>query len=637
MNLVSIDGLAKTLSAEPLFADLSLGIDEGERLGLVGNNGAGKTTLLKVLSGELEPDSGTLAFKRGLRVSLLEQRPVFLPDDSLRTFLYSGKATGIREYAAYTKLLEEKGHTAEAERLHRSLDAAGDAELEHRYLSLCTELGLADPEARLADFSGGMVKKAAIARCLAPRSDLILLDEPTNHLDIETIEWLEKRLGAGPFAFILVTHDRWFLDSVCSSILEIEGGKVYRHEGNYSAFLEGKAERLANLEKADSRRIARLRIELEWLNRGARARAGKSRRRKEKIRGMAAAGLERAASMEAFQSGESRLGRKVLELKELSKGYGGHGLFSGFSYEFTRGDRVGIVGPNGAGKTSLLDLIAGRKEADSGNIERGETLRIAYFDQSSSDLDPDMTVLDCVRSHAEILRLADGTALTAEQLLERFLFPREAQGLKIARLSGGERRRLGLVRLLAGSPNFLLLDEPTNDLDIGTIELLEDFLESFQGCVVAVSHDRAFLDRIASFLLVFDGEGGLREFPGSYSEWREVAAEEEAGRAAAESASSAAAGGGAASSGVSGANAGREAPEGAAAAKKKLSFAERREFDAILGELDSLEAEKAGLEALFGSASPDPARLAAANKRYAELGSLIEARTLRWEELSERA
>jgi ATP-binding cassette subfamily F protein uup len=626
VNLISIDGISKTLGESPLFEGLTLGIDEGERLGLVGKNGAGKSTLLKVIAGSLEPDSGSIARKRGLRVSILGQRPEFEPGTTLRAFLRGGEATGIASLALYERLLAApQGGSAgrEIEALHTELEASGELDLEHRYLSFCTELGLADPEARLDTFSGGMLKKAAIARCLAPKSDLVLLDEPTNHLDIETIEWLEKRLSGGRFAFILVTHDRWFLDAVTSSMLEIEDGAVYRHEGNYSAYLEGKAERLANLEKADSRRIAKLRIELEWLNRGARARAGKSRRRKEKVRAMAADGLSRAASMEGFQTTESRLGRKVLELKAVSKGYGAKPLFLDLSYEFTRGDRVGVVGPNGVGKSTLLDLLVGRKAPDSGAILRGDTLRVAYFDQTSSSLDPAMSVIDCVREKAEVLRLKDGTALSPEQLLERFLFPRGNQGLRISRLSGGERRRLELVRILAESPNFLILDEPTNDLDIETIELLEDFLESFAGCVVAVSHDRAFLDRIASFLLVFDGRGGLREFPGSYSEWREIRAEEEA--EATEEAG----------------NVPPDAPRArapeVAAGKKKLSFAERREFDSLLGEVEALEDEKMGLESLFGSANPDPARLAAANKRYAELGNLIDMKTRRWEELAERA
>jgi ATP-binding cassette subfamily F protein uup len=646
VNLISIDGISKTLGEAPLFESLSLGIDSGEKLGLVGKNGVGKSTLFKVLIGQLEPDSGSIARKRGLSVSFLAQRPVFEKGETLRGFLRRGESTGAVAFARYEALLARGGDKAaerEAAALRAELESSGDIDLEHRYLSLCSELGLGEPDALLSTFSGGMLKKAAIARCLAPASELILLDEPTNHLDIETIEWLERRLSSGGPAFVLITHDRYFLDSVCTSILEMEGGKVYRHPGNYSAYLERKAERWASEEKADSRRLANLKIELEWLHRGARARAGKSRRRKEKIRDMAASGKEEAASMEGFQTGERRLGRKILELKNVSKGYDGSPVISGLSYEFTRGDRVGVVGPNGAGKTTLLDLVVGRKAVDSGLVDRGETLHFAYFDQTSAQVDLSVTVVDYVKEHAELIRLTDGTVLTAEQLLERFLFPKALQSLRLSRLSGGELRRLELVRLLATSPNFLLLDEPTNDLDIETIELLEDFLEGFPGCVLTVSHDRAFLDRIAGFLLVFDGKGNIREFPGTYSEWKEESRVEEieaalkAAQAVRETdrGPTKAAAGGSATEADRGA--GATVAGAAIAAKKKLSFAERREFEGLLGELDGLEAEKARLEAFFSSPSPDAEELKASNRRYEEVGALIDSKTRRWEELSERA
>jgi ATP-binding cassette subfamily F protein uup len=626
-----MDGVAKTLADSPLFEELSFGIDEGERLGLVGANGAGKSTLLRVILGDLEPDAGIIARKRGLAVSVLPQTPAFEAGSTLRSFLRGGEATEISGFRRYEALAAAGADSLEYRRLHDELEASGGLDLEHRYLSLCTELGLEEADAPLVAFSGGMLKKAAIARALAPQSDLVLLDEPTNHLDIATIEWLERRLLGASFAFVLVTHDRWFLDAVCRGILDIERGRVYRHDGNYSAYLEDVAERWAALEKADSRRLAKLRVELQWLGRGARARAGKSRRRKERIRDMAAAGLVRGSAMSGFQTTESRLGRKILELEAVSKGYGEKRLFDDFSYEFTKGDRIGIVGPNGCGKTTLLDLIAGRVPEDSGGIHRGETLRVAYFDQTSSDLDPAMSVIDCVRERAEILRLKDGTSLTASQLLERFLFPRDSQGLSIGRLSGGERRRLGLVRLLAESPNFLLLDEPTNDLDIETIELLEDFLEGFQGCVVVVSHDRAFLDRVASFLLVFDGRGGLGEFPGSYSDWLDSGGAEDPEGAAGTAGDRPSSGRPAQTVGADDGQA-----EGQAE-KKRLSYAERREFDALLDEVEALEAERAELEAFFGSASHEPVELEKATRRYTELGGLIEGKTARWEELAERA
>ncbi len=636
MNLISLDGVSKTLKDAPLFRELSLGIDSGDRMGLVGRNGSGKSTLLRVISGDLDPDEGRIAHKRGLRIAVLPQRPQFTPTATLRDFLLEGESPEIKLLRAYERLLapgagssaqaqEDISRERELSRLHAALEADGALDLEQRYASYCSELGLPPLPTPMATFSGGMLKKAALARTLAPQSDLLLLDEPTNHLDVETIEWLERRLLASGVAFILVSHDRWFLDAVCNSMLEIEQGRVHRHPGNYSAYLARKAERWAALEKADSRRLTKLKIELEWLNRGARARAGKSRRRKEKIRGMEADVLERGPQLEEFSALESRLGRRVLEFEAVTKRYGSTTVIEGFSYEFSKGDRVGVVGPNGVGKSTLLDLAAGRREPDEGRIIRGETLRLGYFDQLGSLVDASTSVLDFVRERAEVLRMRDGSVLSAEQLLERFLFPREFQELPIARLSGGERRRLELVRLLAESPNFLILDEPTNDLDIETIELLEDFLDDFRGCVLVVSHDRAFLDRVASFLLVLDGSGAVREFPGNYGEFREREAE----------ASLVGAPFSAEHRGSDNPCAPAEPPS--RAARARLSFAERCEFEAILPEIEALEAEKAALEALFASSAPDPAALAKGSRRYAELGLLIDAKTRRWEELAERA
>ncbi|MCX7024517.1 MAG: ABC-F family ATP-binding cassette domain-containing protein, partial [Spirochaetes bacterium] len=530
MNLVSMDSAAVALKDGFLFEDLSFSLDEGSRIGLVGRNGAGKTTLLRLLAGELAPDRGSLSRKRGLAASVLLQRPAFEPGATLRDFLFDGTAREIRLVGDYEALLHghPDGHSPERERemarLHRDVESAGAFDLERRYASLCSELGLDDLSRPMETFSGGMVKKAAIARCLAPRSDLVLLDEPTNHLDVETIEWLERRLCSAPFAFVLVTHDRWFLDATCRTILELDRKRIFVHPGNYSSYLERKAGRYATLEKAESRRLANLRIELEWLGRGAKARAGKSERRKERIREMVAGAPERERGMDAFSSAASRLGRKVVELASASKSYGAKVVLEPLSYDFQSGSRVGIIGPNGAGKTTLLDLVAGRITPDSGTVERGSTVRVALFDQTAAWIDRGLDILSFVREHAELIRMVDGSVLSAEQLLERFMFPRDLLETKVGRLSGGELRRLQLVRLLAGAPNVLLLDEPTNDLDIDTIELLEDYLEGFPGCVLAVSHDRAFLDRVADSLIVLDGSGAAESFPGSYSDWREASA-----------------------------------------------------------------------------------------------------------------
>lgn len=617
MNILSMSGAAVALKDGYLFEDLDLGLKAGEHIGLVGKNGCGKTTLLRLIAGRLEPDRGSLARRRDLAISSLEQIPQFEPGVSLSEFLYSGDAPEIR-----LRLMLKTARGRELARVEKELEALGPVPLENRYASLCAELGLADMEKPLATMSGGEVKKAALARTLAPKSDLVLLDEPTNHLDLDSIEWLETRLLNAGFAFVLVTHDRWFLDAVADAILEIDRRRVFRHPGNYSAYLERKAERWASLEAAEQRRAANLKIEMAWLMRGARARATKSERRKDEIKAMQASVLERPASNFVFSSAESRLGKKAVKIDKLGLRYGERRILKPFSYEIAPGARLGVVGPNGCGKTSLLDMIGGRLEVGEGSIVRGDTVRISYFEQDGDSIPQGISVLDYIRDHAERLRLSEGAAQDAALLLERFGFDRDFQALPVERLSGGERRRLQLVRILAEAPNFLLLDEPTNDLDIETIEALEEFLEGFQGCIVAVSHDRAFLDRIARFLLVIEPGGKVSPFNGSYLEWREARsdrAESPGPRKA-----------GAALQGT--------AAAGAAPARrpKKLSFVERRELEGILPRIDELESEKANLEALFARAGAAPQDIRAGQLRYHEVLALIESLSLRWEELAQK-
>ncbi len=622
VNLITLDAVSKTLGEDPLFEGASLAIDSADRIGFVGRNGRGKSTLLRILEGSLEPDSGTVARKRELTVCVLEQRPSFVDGELLRDFLYSGNST-LATLLAERRRLEASLGQAHSRRNHAFdrvealIDAAGGQEYERNFVSLCTELGLGDPEAPLASMSGGMVKKAALARALAPKADLLLLDEPTNHLDIESIEWLERKLLQYQGGFVLVTHDRWFLDAACSSIMEIDRRGVYKYPGTYSDYLARRIERVANLEKAESRRLTVLKRELAWLARGARARATKSERRKDSIRDMQAQGLQRESVMDGFSSTARRLGKKILVLKQVAKAYGAKPVLSSFSRDFKAGERVGLIGANGSGKTTLLDIVAGRLQPDSGQVDRGENTHFAYFDQSAAAIDPSLSLLGYIREKAERIAMADGSVLSPEQLLERFLFPRAVQDLSLSRLSGGELRRAQLVRLLADSPNFLLLDEPTNDLDIDTIELLEDYLSDFPGCVLAVSHDRAFLDGLADSLIVLDGRGGGREYVGRYADYRafEAEAEEEAVAKRREAA---------------------EPPVPRSREKKGLSYAERREFEGILDEISELEREKTELEAFFSSPSPNGEVLEKSNRRYGELLGLVEARTARWEYLAAR-
>jgi len=625
MNLLVLDRLGVALKDGYLFEDLSSGIEEGERIAIVGRNGSGKTSLLKLVAGTLVPDKGRVARKRGLEVSVLEQSPPSPSGTTLAEFLYLGEAPEIAHARKRRASPSNVGSTPGTDEDER--EAYGPIDLESRYQSLCAELGLDDQDADVGDFSGGMAKKAAIARALAPRSDLLLLDEPTNHLDVESIAWLESRLAGRGGAILFVTHDRWFIDAVATGILEIEGRRVFSHPGNYSDWLGRRAEREAAQEKAESRRLAKLKIELAWLARGAKARAGKSERRKEVIRGMQASGLVRETAAGRFSAVAVRLGKKGVEFRAASKAYDGRPVLRAFDWDFLPGARIGAVGPNGSGKSTLLALTAGILEPDSGAISRGETLRIGLFDQRGESLYPNASLIDIVRDKAERIAMGDGTTLTAEDFLERFGFPRSFQSMSVARLSGGERRRLQLVRLLADSPNVLLLDEPTNDLDIAKIELLEDWLDDFGGSLLVVSHDRAFLDRTVESLVVLDGAGGLNTFPGGWSDWMAArsADSESAFSAGERAADKPAIGDRKPGEAVKAASRGREA---------RLTWAERRELDGLLDLISSLESEKALLEAHFASASIGERDRACDAKRHAELESLIAAKTARWEELA---
>ncbi len=620
MNIVSLDGVSKTLIGTPLFQNVSLGIEEGERIGLVGRNGAGKSTFLRVLSGALEPDDGTLARKRGLRVAVLPQSPAAPPGAKLAEFLYGGDSGLVRLVREYEAAVSGRAamDARAVEALHARMEAEGGFLLERRYASLCTEFGLPDVDASMDGMSGGMIKKAALARCLADDADLVLLDEPTNHLDLAAIELLERKLESSAFAFVVVTHDRAFLDAVAGRILEVERSQVFSYPGDYSAFIEMKNERWNALEKADSRREAILKIEMKWLMRGARARATKSERRKGVIKDMQAAALERPVPMGSFSSKSKRLGKKVLGLKGVAKRYGERLVFEPFTYEFVKGDRIGVVGPNGSGKTTLLGLIAGTLEPSEGSVDRGVNTACSYYGQTAAGLPMDLTMLEFIRSKAELTNMGDGSTLDPERLLERFLFDRTMHDQRLATLSGGELRRLQLVSVLAEHPNLLILDEPTNDLDIDTIELLEEYVEGFDGCVIVVSHDRAFLDGATTTTIAIDGSGRAVLYPGPYGEYREYLDAEADARAEAEKAETVR----------------RSRDRGDAAGKaRKPTWAERKEYEGILDEIQALEDEKAALEAVFSSGVSGE-EMDRAGRRYAELGPLVEARTARWEELA---
>lgn len=710
MNILALRSVTLSLKAGPLFEDVALDMDENDHFGLLGRNGSGKSSFLRLLAGLLESESGAIEPFRPLAVSYLPQNTEFPEGCTIRSFLYGGHATEIRarlrasdiedheaatDYFAYFKTGANIANgtstgtatqsatptmtgtaagtsgwegimsgTEPVDRLYRGGDRTREnpSSLENRYRAILRELGLTDPEAPLARLSGGERRKAALARALAPGSDLLLLDEPTNHLDLDTIEWLEDRLAARPGALVLVTHDRWFLDSVADSILEIADRRVHRHPGSWTEYQTRRAERMLTLAKAENRRLANLKIELAWLMRGARARATKSERRKREIATMRETLLPPTERRMTFTSAETRIGKKACIFRDTSVHFGDRPILSHFDYELGPGARVGIAGPNGSGKTSLLRLIESSLAPSSGQIELGATVRLSHFRQTSDHIPARITVLDYIREHAEHFTLPGLPTLDATLLLERFGFERDFQNRSASTLSGGELRRLMLVRILAESPNLLLMDEPTNDLDIETIEALEEYLEEFPGTLVVVSHDRLLLDKLAVELLVFEGEGRVEKFKGTHLEWREA-------RKSATGPGTNLQGGGKTSSALSGTERGatraplsqgvrtengdssgesaqggdeRDAGStasgrtGSGARKKGLSYKEKKELDSLMPEIEALEVQKAGLETIFQSSSPDPARFAEANRQYEAIVTRIEIATARWEELASR-
>ncbi len=636
MNLVSLSDVSRAVNEGPLFSGVSTGIEEGERIGLVGPNGCGKSTLLALLSGRHSPDTGTIARKRDIVMSVLDQEPRFDEADTIRDFLYRGDNPLLALVRDYERSLAELKDAEDREfaRLSHEMEERGGFALEQRFASFLQELGIVELDRPMRSLSGGMVKKVALARTLAPQSDLVFLDEPTNHLDMDTIEWLENTLLSWPAAVVLVTHDRWFLDTVCTHIMEIDQKAVRKYEGSYADYLARLETREQEAQGREGKRQSILRVELEWLKRGPKARGGKDKKRKERIHQLQDAGRDESggcAAASGFSSAQTRLGSRVLELEGIKKVRGDKTVIASWTCKLTRGDRIGIVGPNGSGKTTLLDLIAGRLKPDVGSIALGETVRVGYFDQHTEGIDPSKEVLDWITEVAERITLGDGTTLSAEQFLERFGFPRRMFREDLGRLSGGELRRLALLRLLATAPNVLLLDEPTNDFDVQTIALLEDYLTGFNGCVLAVSHDRAFLEGLADSLWILDGAGGIRSFSGTWSDWRNLR-DDEAAAAATRTAEAAAK-----TDSIA-----KTATESSSGARKKtgLSWREERELEQLLVDIEAMEEEKTALETAFADPSSalakDPAAMKSSQERYAALAALIERATTRWEDLASR-
>ena len=533
MHYVSAEGLGKSYGVQPLFRDISLHLSEGDKIALVARNGAGKSTLLKILAGREPPDEGRVWIHKDVTVASLDQETPLDPERSVLENIFHHDHPVLNAIRGYEALLEEPG--GDPRRLTAAIalmDELGAWQFEAKVKQILGKLQIRGGTQPASTLSGGQRKRVALAKTLIDagfehRHTLLILDEPTNHLDVEMIEWLEHYLSQEKVTLFLVTHDRYFLDQVCTEILELDDGRLYRYRGDYTQFLEQKAAR-EDAERASVGKARNLlRKELDWIRRQPRARGTKSRARIDayhELREKASARKEEGNV--SLQLRMSRLGGKVLELKKVYKAFGDRVILRGFDYTFKKGERIGIIGSNGAGKSTFLNILAGAEAADSGKVNRGDTVVFGYYHQQGLAIREDQRVIEFVRDIAEYFPLADGTKLGAAQFLQLFLFPPEKQYTYLSMLSGGERRRLLLLSILFRNPNFLLLDEPTNDLDIQTLGVLEQFLEDYAGCVVIVSHDRYFMDKLVDHLFVFEGGGRIRDFPGNYSQYREALSEE---------------------------------------------------------------------------------------------------------------
>ena len=590
--LLSAEHISKSYGTRTILDDVSLYLEPGQKLGVIGINGTGKSTLLRILAGAEEPDGGSVSRDPNVRLDYLPQQPDFDPASTVLEQTFAGLSPEARELA------------------------------EHEAKTILTRLGVPMFDQPVGELSGGQRKRVALASALVSGCDVLILDEPTNHLDSEMVAWLEDYLRAFKGALVMVTHDRYFLERVTDRLVELERGRLYFYEGNYDEYLERKTRREEMTQASERKRQAILRRELQWVLQGPTARGTKSRERMERYEALKAqAGPAETARME-ISALSSRLGKKTIGLHGVGKSFDGRTVLEGFDLMLLRDDRIGVVGRNGSGKSTLLDLIAGRLQPDSGTVQRGETVRIGYFRQEVPPMDPDVRVIDYVKEIGNTIETSEGR-VTASQLLEQFLFPPEEQWAPIGKLSGGEKRRLFLLSVLASAPNVLLLDEPTNDLDIQTLSILEDYLETFPGAVIAVSHDRYFLDKMARRIFLVEGDGGVREYVGSYTDFQTARqAEERQARLSAAPAAPAEPKKG-------------ERPRGPG--KLKFSYKEQREHETIEGEIAALEEQLAEVQAQQAAQATDYVALQALQARQGELEAALEEKMERWVYLSDLA
>lgn len=521
MNLLSIENISKSYSEKPLLNNISLGINEGDKIGIIGVNGVGKSTLLKIVAGVEQPDAGRLIKGNSVTVEYLSQNPNFDQEATVLEQVFKGESPLMKLIREYEKAIQDPSTPGEKlMKLNNEMDRLQAWNLESEAKTILTKLGIDDFDAKTGTLSGGQRKRIALAAALISPSDLLILDEPTNHLDNTTIDWLEEYLNKRKGALLMITHDRYFLDRVVNETVELDRGNLYLYKGNYNDFIEKKLEREEREAANERKRQGLLKKELEWIKKGAKARTTKQKARIDRFEKLSEQGVDIDDSKLEISVASSRLGKKIIELEHINKSFGERTIIDDFSYIVLRNDRVGIIGPNGSGKSTLINIIAGRLQPDKGSLDIGETVRIGLFSQETYHMDESLRVIEYIKEGAEILTTAEGERITASQMLERFLFEPAVQWTPIGKLSGGEKRRLHLLRVLMEAPNVLLLDEPTNDLDIETLTILEDYIENFPGAVIAVSHDRYFLDKMADKIFSFEGNGKIAQYTGNYTDFR---------------------------------------------------------------------------------------------------------------------
>jgi len=616
MNYLSVQDLGKSYGIQTLFKGLNFGIDQGQKVALVARNGTGKTTILRALAGVESADTGLVVFRKGIRIAFLQQESHFGNAKTVYQAIFESENPLLSAIQEYEEALLNPENADAFQKAFDKMDQLEAWDYEVKVKTILSKLKLDELTQELSVLSGGQKKRLSLAKILIEQPDFLILDEPTNHLDLAMIEWLQEFLTKENVTLFMVTHDLYFLDAICNEILELEEGDLYRYKGNYTYYLEKKQERQTvmqtNIDKAKNLYTK----ELEWMRRQPKARGTKSKARIESFYDVEKSAKKRIKNDKVqLEVQMTRLGSKILELHKVSKSYDDLKILDQFTYTFKKRDRIGIVGKNGVGKTTVLNMLTGTETIDAGKIVTGDTVVIGYYTQSGMKMDEGKRVIEIVRDIAEYIPLAGGRKLTAAQMLERFLFTKDAQWKHVSVLSGGEKKRLYLLTILMKNPNFLILDEPTNDLDLITLKVLEDFLDEFEGCMITVSHDRYFMDRLVDHLFVFEGEGQVKDFPGNYTDYRENVAAD--GKLKIDKPKL------------------KDPVKDRASEKRKLTYNEKKEYDTIESVIDGLEQEKVAIGAQFNDAGLDVEKMKELGVRLKEIDEEIASKTNRWMELAE--